>query len=113
LTDVPVLRARIKEIAAARVRYGYTRIHVLLRREGWVVNRKRVYRIYREEGLSMRIKTPRRRKAVALRDRVPALASKQRPGFRYTPRLTVTRGLTSGATPPPLRRRQHAIHVRH
>ncbi len=57
-TDVPALRARINEIAAARVRYGYTRIHVLLRREGWVVNRKRVYRIYREEGLSMRIKTP-------------------------------------------------------
>jgi putative transposase len=59
------------------VRYGYTRIHVLLRREGWLVNRKRVYRIYREEGLSMRMKTPRRRKAVVLRDRVPALAVNQ------------------------------------
>jgi putative transposase len=50
-TDVPALRARINEIAASRVRYGYTRIHVLLKREGWIVNRKRVYRIYREEGL--------------------------------------------------------------
>jgi putative transposase len=60
-TDVPALRARIKDIAATRVRYGYPRIHILLRREGWVVNRKRVYRIYREEGLSMRLKPPRRR----------------------------------------------------
>ena len=41
-TDVPALRARINEIAATRVRYGYRRIYVLLRREGWVVNRKRV-----------------------------------------------------------------------
>lgn len=41
------LRMRIKEIAAARVRYGYLRIHVLLRREGWAVNHKLVYRIYR------------------------------------------------------------------
>jgi len=38
--DVPALRARINEIAAARVRYGYPRIHVLLRREGWLINRK-------------------------------------------------------------------------
>ena len=76
-TDVPALRARINEIAATRVRYGYPRIHVLLRREGWVVNRKRVYRIYREEGLSMRLKTPRRRRAVVLRDRVVANAVNQ------------------------------------
>ena len=66
-TDVPALRARINEIAATRVRYGYPRIHVLLRREGWVVNRKRVYRIYREEGLAMRLKTPKRRKSAVVR----------------------------------------------
>lgn len=42
-----------------------------------MVNRKRVYRIYREEGLSMRIKAPRRRKAVVLRDRAAALAVNQ------------------------------------
>lgn len=69
--DVPALRARIKEIAAARVRYGYPRIHVLLRREGWLVNRKRVYRIYREEGLSMRLKPPRRRKSIVVRSDRP------------------------------------------
>ncbi len=71
-TDVPALRARINEIAATRVRYGYPRIHVLLRREGWLVNRKRVYRIYREEGLSMRLKAPRRRKSVVIRERAKA-----------------------------------------
>jgi putative transposase len=70
-TDVPALRARIKDIAATRVRYGYPRIHILLRREGWIVNRKRVYRIYREEGLSMRLKPPRRRKSAAVRSTRP------------------------------------------
>jgi putative transposase len=77
-TDVPALRARINEIAATRVRYGYPRIHVLLRREGWIVNRKRVYRIYREEGLSMRLKTPRRRKSAVVRTERPvAVAANQ------------------------------------
>jgi putative transposase len=46
--DDPILRARIKEIAHTRIRYGYERITILLRREGWQVNRKRVRRIYRE-----------------------------------------------------------------
>ncbi len=74
-SDDPVLRMRIKEIAAARICYGCPRVHVLLRREGWKVNRKRVYRIYREEGLSMRNKTPRRRKcAVIRRERQPIVA---------------------------------------
>ena len=45
------LTMRIKEIAASRVRYGYRRIHVLLKREGWNINHKRVYRIYKVEGL--------------------------------------------------------------
>lgn len=42
---------RLKELAAARVRYGYRRLHILFRREGWEVNHKRTYRIYRDEGL--------------------------------------------------------------
>jgi putative transposase len=58
---------RIKEIAATRVRYGYRRIHVLLRREGWRVNPKRVYRLYREMGLQLRNKTPKRRVKAKLR----------------------------------------------
>lgn len=55
------LRQRIKELAAVRVCYGYRRIHVLLRREGWPVNIKRVYRLYREEGLSLRYKRSKKR----------------------------------------------------
>ena len=52
---------RMKELAATRVGYGYRRLHILLRREGWAVNHKRVYRLYREENLGLRTKTPRRR----------------------------------------------------
>lgn len=55
------LRMRIKEIASIRVRYGYRRIHVLLKREGWQINHKRVYRLYREEGLNLRNKSKRKR----------------------------------------------------
>ena len=58
--DQAPLRLRIREIAAVRVRYGYPRIHILLRREGWPVNRKPVYRLYRQEGLSLRHKQPKR-----------------------------------------------------
>ena len=63
------LRGRLKEMAATHVRYGYRRLAVLLRREGWQVNTKRVYRIYTEEGLAVRTK---HRKKIARRDRVPA-----------------------------------------
>jgi putative transposase len=58
---------RIKEIAETRVRYGYWRIHVLLRREGWLVNAKRVCRLYREMGLQLRNKSPKRRVKAKLR----------------------------------------------
>lgn len=51
-----------------RVRYGYRRVHVLLRREGWDVNHKRTYRLYREEGLRLRRKVPRQRVKAAGRD---------------------------------------------
>ena len=59
---------RIKAIAATRVRYGYRRIQVLLRREGWAVNTKRVYRLYCEMGLQLRNKTPKRRVKAKLRE---------------------------------------------
>jgi putative transposase len=62
------LAERIKEIAASRVRYGYRRIHVLLRREGWQVNPKRVCRLYREMGLQLRNKSPKRRVKAKLRE---------------------------------------------
>jgi putative transposase len=50
------LRVRPRDLAAARVRYGYRHLHVLRRREGWRVNHKRVQRLYREEGLGIRLK---------------------------------------------------------
>jgi putative transposase len=68
--DAP-LRARLKELASARPRFGYKRLHVLLRREGVRVNHKRVYRLYREERLSVR--PHRSRKHVAV-PRVPVRA---------------------------------------
>jgi putative transposase len=51
---------RIRDIALSRVRYGYKRIHVLLKREGWKVNHKAVYRIYCQEGLNLRYKQKRK-----------------------------------------------------
>jgi putative transposase len=54
---------RLKELAGVRVRYGCRRLHVLLQREDWQVNVKRVYRRYRLEGLSLRLKTKRRERA--------------------------------------------------
>lgn len=56
------LRERLRTLAAERPRWGYKRLHVLLRREGYRVNHKLVYRLYREEGLLVR---RRRRKRVA------------------------------------------------
>ena len=55
------LRVRLRDLAAARVNYGYRRLHLLLDREGWQINHKRVYRLYTEEGLTMRRKRPKRR----------------------------------------------------
>ena len=54
------LRVRLRDLAGARFRYGYRRLHVLLRREGWEVNHKRVYRLYAEEGLAVRRKAAAR-----------------------------------------------------
>jgi putative transposase len=70
--DQAMLRERIRELAAARVRYGYFRIYILLRREGWKINHKRVYRLYRQEGLSMRLRRPRRHVMAAHRAARPA-----------------------------------------
>jgi len=58
--DQTPLRQRIKEIAHTRVSYVYRRVQVLLRREGWRVKAKRTYRLYREEGLCLRLKPGRR-----------------------------------------------------
>lgn len=62
------LRERIAEIAATKRRYGYRRIYIRLRREGWAVNRKHVYWLYREAGLAVR---RRKRKRIGLVERKP------------------------------------------
>lgn len=54
------LRQRMRELAAVRVRAGYRQIPMLLRREGWPLNRKRVYRLYADEGLTLERKRPKR-----------------------------------------------------
>jgi len=59
----PVLRKRLKELAAERIRFGYRRLHTMLRPEGWAVNHKKVYRLYTDEGLKIRIKRSKRKRA--------------------------------------------------
>ena len=64
------LRERIIDLSGERRRFGYRRLHIVLRREGWVVNHKAVHRIYREEGLQVR---KRKRKRIGPADRQPIL----------------------------------------
>jgi putative transposase len=66
--DVTPLRRRLRELAAARPRFGYRRLHILLCREGWRLNAKKTYRLYREEALGVRV-TRRRKRASQLRVR--------------------------------------------
>ena len=65
-SDDAALRIRLRDLAQVHVRFGYRRLHVLLRREGWGVNHKLVYRLYHEEGLYLRTKR-RKKRASALR----------------------------------------------
>jgi putative transposase len=74
------LRLRLHELSKVRVSYGYRRLHVLLRREGWRINHKRVYRLYRQEGLGLRRKRPRRRRSVLARQGKPQV---RRPNERW------------------------------
>jgi putative transposase len=74
-----VLRRRLRELAGTHVRYGYRRLTVLLRREGWHVNAKRIYRLYREEELIVRSK---QRRKMARRQRIVTTAVATRPNQR-------------------------------
>jgi putative transposase len=74
------LRVRLRELAGSRVRYGYRRLTVMLKREGWEVNAKRIYRLYTEEGLIVRTK---RRKERAQRQRI-AQGPASRPNQRWS-----------------------------
>lgn len=66
--DCAALKRRIGELAAEKRRYGYRRIHILLRREGWMVNVKKTYRLYRQAGLTVH---SRKRKRIGLFERKP------------------------------------------
>jgi len=74
------LKARLHTLAGERRRFGYRRLTVLLRREGWTVNHKRVYRLYRQEGLGVR---RRQRKRLGAVERQP-LAIPVRPNERWS-----------------------------
>jgi len=74
------LRERLRELASERRRFGYRRLHVLLRREGIIVNRKKVQRLYREEGLTVRKRRGRKR---AIGTRAPILIE-ARPNARWS-----------------------------
>ena len=65
--DNSALVMRMKEITPTRVHYGYRRVHVMLRREGFNDNHKSIYRLHREQGWSLRQKRPKRNKAAQLR----------------------------------------------
>ena len=74
------LRDRLRKLSAERRRFGYRRLHILLKREGWQVNWKKLYRIYREEGLSVRKRGGRKR---AVGTRTP-MAIPQGPNQRWS-----------------------------
>ncbi len=74
------LRERLRELSGERRRFGYRRLHLLLKREGWEVNWKKLYRIYREEGLTVRKRGGRKR---ALGTRAP-MAIPQGPNQRWS-----------------------------
>jgi putative transposase len=76
----PALRERLRTLAAERRRFGYRRLHILLRREGFQANLKRVYRLYTEEGLTVR----RRRRRRRVPRSVPRLAAPTRSNERWS-----------------------------
>ena len=78
--DDAALRARLRALAAERRRFGYRRLHILLRREGILLNHKRLFRLYREERLTVRRRGGRKR---ALGTRAP-MALPQGPNQRWS-----------------------------
>ena len=76
--DDSALRERLKALAEERRRFGYRRLHVLLRREGHAVNKKRVQRLYREERLSVRRRGGRKRAIGTRRPIATPLAANRR-----------------------------------
>jgi putative transposase len=78
--DAPEIRQRLRDLAGERRRFGYRRLGILLAREGMTMNPKKLYRLYREEGLSVRRRRGRKR---ATGTRAPA-ALPQGPNQRWS-----------------------------
>jgi putative transposase len=74
--DQAPLRRRLRELASVRVRAGYRTLHTFLRREGWPVNHKRVYRLYSEEGLPLKRQRRRRHRSAVVRIERPAVTAR-------------------------------------
>ena len=101
LPEEALLRQRLQLLARRHPRYGYRRIHALLRREGWACNRKRVQRLWRDEGLRLPAKTKRRRRGPRMPGHLTAVHPDQvwaiepgRPRPRAEPRSTPTRNVS-------------------
>ena len=75
--DDTELTERLTLLAGQKRRYGYRRLHVLLRREGWRINRKRTYRVYHAAGLMVRRRKRKRIAGIERQVKVPALAPNQ------------------------------------
>ena len=85
------LRSRLRELAQQRRRFGYRRLHILLRREGVVINRKKTQRLYSEEKLAVRRRRNRRR-AIGARAPAPVLALPNQRWSRKRPAKDELRG---------------------
>jgi putative transposase len=77
--DCTAVCQRMRELATLRPRFGYERLHILLRREGWPDGRNRIHRLYKLEGLQVRMRV-RRRKRLSLH-RGPAVVATRRAQF--------------------------------
>jgi putative transposase len=82
----------MRELATARPRFGYERLHILLTREGWRIGRNRVHRLYKLEGLQVRMRVRRRKRISLHRGPVPVATS----GGQYWAMDFVHDQLTSG-----------------
>lgn len=108
------LRERIKALAADRPRWGYRMIHALLRREGWPVNRKRVQRLYREEGLAVRRRGRKRRSQAPRLVRIPPTRPNERWSMDFmADTLSSGRRLRCLTILDEFNRESLAIHVAH
>jgi len=91
--DDAALRVRLRELAAERRRFGYRRLHILMRREGFVMNHKKLRRLYREERLTVRRRGGRKR---ALGTRAPLGLPLVKRGIRHAVLAAQLRDLRPG-----------------